>query len=86
MKFINPNPGCAREDCQFIQVGIHSTTLAASSPTYDKHGNISYVNLNETNIKMRCLKCLGEWDIKIKGEAHEITETKSPKAPLILED
>lgn len=59
--FTNPNIGCSK-NCQFMEIGPTTSTLAYYEPIYDKEGrNINPPSGNIVRGKTKCLTCNKQW-------------------------
>jgi hypothetical protein len=74
--FTNPNVGC-NKDCQFMEIGPTSSTLAYYTPVYDKNGrNISPPSGNIVRGKTKCLTCQKTWEHETASGVTKSTEVK----------
>ena len=72
--FTNPNPDCGK-NCQFMDIGPTTSTLAYYIPVYDKDGrNISPPSGNIVRGKMSCITCQKTWDTETKNGSTTSTE------------
>lgn len=74
--FVNPNPNCLK-NCQFMDIGPTTSTLAYYIPMWDKEGNsITPPSGNIIRGKIRCITCQSTWDYETHGGKTTSTEVK----------